>query len=115
MYTLYAHLPTDILSSLKSGNSPASNGGSVDTPLSTNDLSNSTVPDDRRLKDEEPEIFSQLQPGQLEPKGKKLQYTYKKLIYFIRCCCFEKTLFQFTEKLTRQLHDNTGEAASEKS
>ena len=41
----------------------------MDTSLSSNDLSNSTssvVPADRRLKDEEPEIFSKLQLG---PKG----------------------------------------------
>jgi len=41
----------------------------VDASLSTNDLSNSTssvVPVDKRLRDEEPEIFSKLQLG---PKG----------------------------------------------
>ena len=43
----------------------------MDTSLSTNDLSNSTsvVPVDRRLRDQEPEIFSKLQRGQFRPKG----------------------------------------------
>jgi len=72
--TTYYTLPclTDIISALKSGDSPAGNGGSVDTSLSPNDLSNSTssvVPVDRRVTDEEPEIFSKLSPGQFGPKG----------------------------------------------
>jgi len=63
---------TDIISSLKSGDSPTGNGSSVDTSLSLNDLSNSTssvVPVDRMLKDEEPEIFSKLSPDQFSAKG----------------------------------------------
>ena len=66
------YLSTDIISSLKSGDGPTGNGRSVDTSLSTSDLSNSTssvVPVDKRLKDEEPEIFSRLQPNQFGPKG----------------------------------------------
>ena len=73
---IHAHFHTDIISSLKSDDNPAGNGGSVDTSLSPNDLSNSTssvVPVDRRLRDEEPEIFSKLQPGQLGPKGVSVQ------------------------------------------
>ena len=78
---LYFH--TDIISSLKSGDSPAGNGGSMDTSLSLNDLSKSTSSValvGGRLRVEEPEIFSKLQPGQYGPKGaNKLainQYAY---------------------------------------
>ena len=72
---IHAHLHTAIISALKSGDSPAGNGGSVGTSLSPNDLSNSTsavVPVDRRLRDEL-EIFSKLQSGQLGPKGVSVQ------------------------------------------
>jgi len=67
-YIYYNILHTDVISSLKLGDS----GGSVDTSLSPNNLSNSTlsvVPVDRRLRDEEPDIFSRLPPGQFGPKG----------------------------------------------
>jgi len=66
-------LHTDIISSLKSGDSPTGSGNSVDTSLSPNDLTNSTssvVPVDRRLRDEEPKIFSKLPSGQFGSKGK---------------------------------------------
>ena len=69
IYSVINILLTDVISSIKSGDGPTGNGGSVDTSLSTNDLSNFTssiVPADKRLKDEEPEIFSKLQLG---PKG----------------------------------------------
>jgi len=76
---LRIHFHTDIISSLKSGDSPAGNGGSVDTPLSPNNFSNSTssvVPVDRRVRDKEPEIFSKLKPGQLGPKGTSIQLVF---------------------------------------
>jgi len=66
------HSHTDIISSLKSGDSPAGNGGSVNTSLSPNDLSNSissVVSVGGRLRVEEPEIFSRLPPDQYGPKG----------------------------------------------
>jgi len=93
LYTLcmYIYFYTDMISSLKSGDSPAGNGGSVDTSLSPNDLSNSTslvVPVDRRLRDEEPDIFSKLSPGQLGPKGIQMHHLYfhNYSNYFVRYC-----------------------------
>ncbi|XP_065903832.1 uncharacterized protein [Dysidea avara] len=70
--TAIEDLKKDIISSLKSGDNPAGNGGSVDTSRRLNDLSNSTssvVSVDRRLRDEEPEIFGKLAPDQYGPKA----------------------------------------------
>ena len=81
---------TDIISALKSGDSPVGNVGSVDTSLSPNDLSNSTsavVPVDRRLRDEEPQIFSKLPPGKFGPQGENL------------CSCVMYSLNTYTPKM----------------
>ena len=80
-------LHTDIISSLKSGDNPAGNGGSVDTSRRLNDLSNSTssvVSVDRRLRDEEPEIFGKLAPDQYGPKGMRVFCTL--CIHTYRVC-----------------------------
>jgi len=76
-----------MIPSLKSGDSPAGSGNSMDTSLSPNDLTNSTssvVPIDRRLRDEEPEIFSKLPSGQFGPKGNLRRFKITLLITSVR-------------------------------
>ena len=63
---MYTHLHIDMLLSPKSDDSPASNGSSADY---CSNSPSSVAPIDKKLRDEEPKIFSKLQPDQLRLKG----------------------------------------------